>query len=153
MPPFPGQAPRRRLVHLWLDVAAQHDAAVFLNVILFGWGRHQLNIRMLSHDEESCLLANCNPQLRPIVLTALHTGFRKSALLSLTWDDVDFHRRVITVQAASAKNGEARSVPMNDVLTMTLKAIRMNAVVDGSVLCNRNGTPYKSFRSAFEKAV
>ena len=25
--------------------------------------------------------------------------------------------------------------------------------VDGLVFCNRNGTPYKSFRSAFEKAV
>jgi integrase len=110
-------------------------------------------IRMLSLEEETRLLAYCGPQLRPLVLTALHTGFRKSELLSLTWEDVDFRRRVSTVQAAYAKNGEARSVPMNDVLTATLKAIRMNAAVDGSVFCNRNGTPYKSFRSAFEKAV
>jgi len=29
----------------------------------------------------------------------------------------------------------------------------MNAAVDGSVFCNRNGRSYKSFRSAFEKAV
>src|SRR5262245_60758839 len=110
-------------------------------------------IRMLSLDEEARLLAPCGPQLRPIVLTALHTGFRKSELLSLTWNDVDFRRRVITVRAAYAKNGEARSVPMNDVLTATLKAIRINATVDGVVFCNRNGTPYKSFRSAFERAV
>src|SRR5215510_11805715 len=39
------------------------------------------------------------------------------------------------------------------VLTATLKAIRMNAAVNGSVFCNRIGTPYKSFRSAFETAV
>jgi integrase len=58
-----------------------------------------------------------------------------------------------TVQAAYAKNGEARNVPMNDVLTVTLKAIRMNTAVDSVVFCNRNGTPYKSFGSAFEKAV
>jgi integrase len=74
-------------------------------------------------------------------------------LLSLTWDDVDFRQRVITVQAAYAKNGEARSVPMNDVLTAVLKATRINAAVDGVVFCNCYGTPYKSFRSAFEKAV
>jgi integrase len=74
-------------------------------------------------------------------------------LLSLTWGDIDSRRRVITVRAAYAKNGEARSVPMNDVLTATLKAIRMNATVDGVVFCSRNGTPYKSFRSAFERAV
>ena len=110
-------------------------------------------IRMLSLDEESRLLAHCGPQLRPIVLTALHTGFRKSELLSLTWGDIDFRRRVITVRAAYAKNGEARSIPMNDVLTIALKAIRMNATLDGVVFCSRNGTPYKSFRSAFEKAV
>jgi len=29
----------------------------------------------------------------------------------------------------------------------------MNAAVDGSVFCHRNGRSYKSFRSAFEKAV
>jgi len=110
-------------------------------------------IRMLSLDEETHLLAYCGPQLKPLVLTALHTGFRKSELLSLTWDDVDFRRHIITVRAAYAKNGEARSVPMNDVLTSTLKATRINASVEGSVFCNRNGTPYKSFRSAFEKAV
>jgi integrase len=110
-------------------------------------------IRMLSLEEETRLLTHCGPQLKPLVLTALHTGFRKSELLSLTWNDVDFRRHVITVQAGYAKNGEARRVPMNDVLTTTLKAIRMNTGIDGSVFCNRNGTPYKSFRSAFEKAV
>src|SRR5215831_12955318 len=88
--------------------------------------RNNGRIRMLSLDEEARLLVHCGPQLKPIVLTALHTGFRKSELLSLTWDEVDFLHRVITVRAAYAKNGEARSVPMNDVLTATLKAIRMN---------------------------
>ena len=110
-------------------------------------------IRMLSLDEEAHLLAHCGPQLKPTVLTALHTGFRKSELLSLPWDDVDFRRRVVTVRAGYAKNGEARSIPMNDVLTATLKAIRIDAAVNGLVFCSRNGTPYKSFRSAFEKAV
>jgi len=110
-------------------------------------------IRMLSLDEEASLLAHCGPQLRPIVLTALHTGFRKSELLSLSWDDVDFRRRVVTVRAAYATNGKAPSVPMNDVLTVTLKTIRINAAVDGLVFCNRNGIPYRSFRSVFEKAV
>jgi integrase len=65
-------------------------------------------IRMLSAEEETHLLAYCGPQLRPLVLTALHMGFRKSELLSLTWRDIDFRHRVITVQAAYAKNGDSR---------------------------------------------
>jgi len=51
------------------------------------------------------------------VITALHTGFRKSELLSLTWQDVDFQRRMITVQASYAKNGETRSIPMTVTVT------------------------------------
>ena len=108
---------------------------------------------MLSVDEETRLLAHCGPQLSPLVLTALHTGFRKSELLSLIWNDVDLRRRVITVQAAYAKSGAARSVPMNDGLTSTLQAVTMTARTDSLVSCSRNGTPYRSFRTAFETAV
>jgi site-specific recombinase XerD len=60
---------------------------------------------------------------------------------------------MITVKAAYAKNGESRSVPMNDVLTTTLQKIRMNKIATGPVFCNRNGMPYRSFRTAFEHAV
>ena len=95
---------------------------------------------------------HCGPQHKPLVVTALRTGFRKSELLSLPWADVDFRRWTITVRAAYAKNGESRSVPMNDVLTATLKAVRMNALYD-LVFCSHKGTPYRSFRSAFEQAV
>ena len=81
-------------------------------------------IRMLNPEEEGLLLAQCAPHLKPLVITALHAGFRTSELLSLTWADVDFNRRVITVRAAYVKNGERRSIPMNDVLTATLQTVR-----------------------------
>jgi len=74
-------------------------------------------------------------------------------LLSLTWEDVDFRRQTVTVQAAYAKNGESRSVPMNTVLTTTLKVVRMGTAATGPVFCNRQGTSYRSFRTAFEQAV
>lgn len=110
-------------------------------------------IRVLSPEEEGRLLAHCGPQIIPIVIAALHTGFRASELLSLTWEDIDFRKGMITVKAAYAKNGESRSVPMNDVLTATLQKTRMNRIVTGLVFCNRNGMPYRSFRTAFEHAV
>src|SRR5262249_4998960 len=79
--------------------------------------------RFLNEEEEASLLACCGPQLKPLVVTALHTGFRASELRSLTWQDIDFRRQTVTVRAGYAKNGEARSVPMNQVLTATLKAV------------------------------
>jgi integrase len=43
---------------------------------------------------------------------------------------------------------------MNDVLLSTLKLSRMTAVsVDAPVFCTPAGTPYKNFRTAFERAV
>jgi integrase len=69
-------------------------------------------MRMLSSEEDQRLLTCCGPQLRLLVLTALYTRFRKSELLSLIWDDVDFQRHVITVQAAYSKNGASQGVPM-----------------------------------------
>lgn len=82
-------------------------------------------IRFLTPGEEERLLAHCKEPSMPLVITALHTGFRASELLSLTWEDVDFARRSITVCAAYAKNGGSRSVPMNDVLQSTLEAVRI----------------------------
>jgi integrase len=41
---------------------------------------------------------------------------------------------------------------MNDVLTTTLKVVRMNTLADSLVFCSYKNTPYRSFRSAFELA-
>src|SRR5215475_16014203 len=73
--------------------------------------------RFLTEEEEARLLVCCNPHLKPLVLTALHTGFRKSELLSLRWASVDFRHRLLKVEAAYTKTHEARSVPMTETLT------------------------------------
>src|SRR5688500_2774815 len=47
-------------------------------------------LRYLSGPAEADrLLQACEEPVRPIVLTALHTGMRKGELLGLTWDQVD----------------------------------------------------------------
>jgi hypothetical protein len=99
------------------------------------------------------LLAVCDSPLRPLVITALHTGFRASELRSLTWTDVEISRRMITVRAGYAKNGEARCVPMNQLLTDILKSVKLANNQGDRPFCNRDGTSYGSFRSAFERAL
>ena len=42
---------------------------------------------------------------------------------------------------------------MNDVLTDTLHTSRMDVGTSDHVFCSRQGTPYRSFRTAFERAV
>ena len=86
--------------------------------------------RVLTEEEEARLLAHCNAQLKPVVITALHTGFRKSELLSLEWGNIDFRNRLIKVEAAYTKTHEARSVPMSETLTATLKQLKISALPD-----------------------
>ena len=108
-------------------------------------------IRFLTLEEEDRLLAVCSKTLRPIVITAVNTGFRKSELLSLTWEDIDFERRLVTVKAGYAKNGESRSVPMNDMLHTTLEEVKIAS--PEVVFPSRNGTPYRSFRRTFDTTI
>jgi integrase len=84
---------------------------------------------------------------------AWHTEFRASELLSPIWEDVGIYWRGMTVRAAYAKNGERHSVPMNEVLTATLQAVRMSTLADGPVSRSRTGKSYLSLRTAFAHAV
>src|SRR5262249_4793989 len=75
----------------------------------------QGRLRWLTEDEIKKLLDSCsksrNADLRPAVVVALNTGLRRSELLNLTWDRVDFSRGVIRLELT--KSGKRREVPLN----------------------------------------
>jgi integrase len=78
-------------------------------------------VRWLTDDEEERFLKIMPTEYHPLVLIALHTGMRKSEQLNLKWSDVDFHRNLITIRESKA--GEARRLPMNEVVIEALKAL------------------------------
>lgn len=98
-------------------------------------------IRYVSLDELEKLLLACeasslleNPHnkgrtfskllcafLKSIVLLALHTGCRRSEILSLRWKDIDFKERRILIE--TTKNNERRMIPINDTLYGVLKSL------------------------------
>jgi integrase len=53
----------------------------------------------------------------------------------------------------TTKNGERRSIPMNDVLTATLLPAKMEVSEGNAVFRTPQGGPYRNFRTAFEHAV
>jgi integrase len=109
--------------------------------------------RFLTEEEEVRLLVHCGPYLRPIVIAALHTGFRKSELLSLRWKHIDFQHQLVTAEAAYAKNGETRSIPMTVLLTETLQAIRIHGDPTAYVFLTHEGMPYRDISTAFTTAI
>ncbi len=76
-------------------------------------------VRYLTPDEESRLFKVLPEKYHISVLSALHTGMRKTEQFSLEWRDVDFVRGQIKVRVS--KSGNSRIIAMNKTLTEALK--------------------------------
>jgi integrase len=107
-------------------------------------------LRYLSGEAEAeRLLQACEDWLRPIVLTAIHTGMRKGELLGLTWDCVDMTRGFIRLK--QTKNGKARALPLNETLWGLFSQLRTRPDVPW-VFHDAHGRRYNDVRHAFERA-
>lgn len=113
--------------------------------------------RWLSEEEESRLLTACAPWLHDLVTFALHTGMRMGEILELAWRGVDFTRRTVTVMRS--KNGERRTIPVNETVLRVLKEkAKVRSLASDLVFCSKAFTPMesghlrRSFRLALIKA-
>lgn len=71
--------------------------------------------RILTSGEEARLLEACKgarAHLRPIVILAIDTGMRRGEILKLSWSDIDFENKIITVKAFNTKTLRERQVAM-----------------------------------------
>jgi integrase len=75
----------------------------------------KVRVRYLTRPQAEALLEKLPVHQREVVLFALATGLRQRNILDLTWDRVDFERRVATIGEGDTKNGEALGVPLNRV--------------------------------------
>jgi site-specific recombinase XerD len=83
-------------------------------------------IRYFSRDEVAVLLKAASDRMRPMIETFLHTGFRRDELIHLSWADVDFKNKVVSVQAKDdwhPKDYETRHIPMTARLAEVLREI------------------------------
>lgn len=104
-------------------------------------------LRFLETDEEERLLNASREPLRSIILLGIHTGLRIQAeALTLQWSSVDFRRALLTVEAAYAKNGRTRTVPLNSTVLEVLKRLKETSTSE-SVF------PYQSIGTSFRYAA
>jgi integrase len=109
--------------------------------------------RILTPEEEGKLLGLCNPYLKPILITALHTGMRKSEILTLRWTNVDLDNSVITIEHTNTKTKTTRRIPINSVLRKLLLEQKLKSWGGGFMFLSQDVKPYKSHDSlrAFER--
>jgi integrase len=109
-------------------------------------------VRYLSDEEFDKLLNECPDWLKPIVMTARHTGLRKENILSLTWSQVDLFRKLITIE--HTKNNERISIPLNETLMNLFKQLsKVRHMNSPYVFCKPEGSRYHSSLNGFWKAV
>jgi integrase len=111
-------------------------------------------LRYLEPAEETALLDAAREPLRSVILVGIHAGLRiRAEALQLRWCDVDLARSMLTVQAAYAKNGISRTVPLNSVLREMFARLKATAPAGSEmVFLGRGGKPLRSIRNALETA-
>jgi integrase len=113
-------------------------------------------LRYLQYSECEKLRANCKPHLRPIVITALHTGMRRGEILSLRWDNVDMKNRFIFLRNTTTKSDKAREIPINATLREMLASLPRRIDTPWVFLNDKTGNAIgdvkKSFAAACVKA-
>lgn len=108
-------------------------------------------LKYLEPEQETALLDNCKAHLKPVVITALKTGMRKSEILGLTWDRVDLRNGLILLDVT--KNGERREIPINSALKIVLERLALENI-EGypHVFHDKQGRPYKDVKHSFGRA-
>jgi len=112
-------------------------------------------LRYLSREEADRLIAACYKapkcsHLAPIIITALHTGMRRSEILKLKWDDIDFRAGFIYVK--DSKNYQSRMIPLSDTLKQTLQSLPRH-ITSPYVFCREDGKPYNEVKKGFNRVV
>lgn len=111
--------------------------------------------------ELDALLVHLRPELRAVVTFAYLTGWRRREILTLRWDQVDFHAGEVKLLAGTTKNDEARVFPFRafPALEVLLRAQRADTdtleLVHGPipwVFHHAGGKPIHDFKHAWAGA-
>lgn len=97
--------------------------------------------RFLKEEEIENLLSNSNG-LYPVLYTFLKTGLRKSELVNLRWEDIDFRRKCMRIESNEdwrTKTGNTREIPIADDLVRILNKLPKTS---DYVFLNSNGNKY-----------
>lgn len=110
-------------------------------------------LRYLMPDEVKRLVDTCAEHLRPIVITALHTGMRKTEVLTLRLGPTytDLEKRLITL--GKTKNDEPRFIPINDTLFSVLKDAADGKQLGEYMFSSAEGGPYADVKTSFRTAL
>lgn len=108
----------------WIEVDVARDVKLPRN------RRDEDERTIPTKDEIRIMIDKCPEKYRPLIVTAIFTGMRISELRGLTWDCVDFDKKLIVVRERADRFNDMgkpksrtsrRSIPMAPIVIETLK--------------------------------
>lgn len=113
----------------------------------------KVRVRWITKEQAQQLLNNISLKwMHDVCFFALLTGARRTEILSMTWDKIDFQNKIAIVSNDIAKNEKARSLLLNDEAIELLKSRRL--INKTYVFVNSNGNSMKDIdRRVFNQAT
>lgn len=92
--------------------------------------------------------------IKPMVLLSMNTGMRQGEVFKLTWSNVNFAAKHLTVTGQTAKSGKVRHIPLNTEAFETLQKWRAQSSRDSKyVFANRQGVPFDNIKKGWAKIL
>jgi integrase len=113
-------------------------------------------LRWITPHQVELLLKELPDHQRDMVTFALAVGLRQGNVKSLTWEQVDMHRRVAMIDAEDVKNEESIGIPLNRVAMQVLER-RKTLFPHPKYVFTYKGSPVKqvntlAWRNALKRA-
>lgn len=109
-------------------------------------------IRYLTIEEEKRLFEVLPEHIRPIVICALQTGMRRSNILNLRWEQIDFEYNFIEIEKQENKGHKIIRIPISKKLLTEFNKIGIKH--NGFVFINpETQKPYNTIRKAWLSAL
>ena len=112
-------------------------------------------VRFLSDPELTRLLDSCRPHadLYLALVLSLTTGGRQSEIMGLTWQQVDFNRKTLTL--TETKNGDRRTLPLvGEAFLMLQERAKVRNIKEHRVFIPLKADgKQRSLREAWERAL
>ncbi len=141
---------------------AVDDRRIDENPVKFKKGKHKLEeesqeIDHFNIEELNLFLDNIDLEYKTFFITAIHTGARRSEIIGLKWNDVDFKKGVIKIGKSKTRYG-LRQIFMTPNLKQSLRDFRQNHPIEkiNGYIFEREGKPLSGdgiVRSVFKRAL
>ncbi len=83
--------------------------------------------RSLTLEEVEQLFEASDERLKPVWRMFMCTGIRHDELVTLTFSDIDFERKIVAIRASVSKNKKGREIPLDDNMLEMLTSLKEEA--------------------------